>query len=77
MIDKKLQNKFVIQRTDGKPIDPEAFYFVLRLDNDPEAVRAVMDFARRKGNEALYNGVRDRFIKGKVTHDGEHSPKVV
>lgn len=30
---KGLFNKFMITRTDGKPVNPEAEYFVLRLDN--------------------------------------------
>ncbi|KKL93314.1 hypothetical protein LCGC14_1875890, partial [marine sediment metagenome] len=38
---KELYSKYKIQKMNGKPIDPNAQYFVLRLDTDP-AARAAM-----------------------------------
>lgn len=36
-----LFNKYIIQKADGSPIDPNAQYFVLRLDTDIAARIAV------------------------------------
>ena len=33
--------KYIIKKTNGKPIDPKADYFVLRLDKDPHALVAL------------------------------------
>jgi hypothetical protein len=38
---KGLYNKYQVTKTDGSPVDPEAEYFVLRLDTD-EAARAAL-----------------------------------
>jgi len=35
-----LFKKYVITKADGSPVDPEAVYFVLRLDTDPHAEKA-------------------------------------
>ena len=40
-----LYNKYQISHTDGSPIDPEAVYFVLRLDNDLAARKAAKIYA--------------------------------
>jgi len=46
----KVYQKYIISRTDGKPVDPEARYFVLRLDKKDDWGRAcrkaVMELAR-------------------------------
>ena len=42
--------KYHIEKVDGSPVDPEAEYFVLRLDKDPHgrvAARAYADSVRR------------------------------
>jgi hypothetical protein len=38
--------KYIIQKTNGKPVDADAFYFVLRLDEDPHARNAAKEYAR-------------------------------
>ena len=38
--------KYVIEKADGSPVDPEACYFVLRLDTDPAARKAAAQYAR-------------------------------
>jgi len=52
-----LYDKYKIEKADGKPIDPKAKYFVLRIDTDIHArvaLRAYRDSLLRNGeNEAL------------------------
>lgn len=40
-----LFNKYIIQKSDGSPVDPEAQYFVLRIDTDQAARHAVLTYA--------------------------------
>jgi len=40
-----LYNKYVIAKCDGSPIDPQARYFVLRLDTDRCARAAAYHYA--------------------------------
>lgn len=37
--------KYIIEKVDGTPIDPQAEYFVLRIDKDPAARIAAMAYA--------------------------------
>ena len=37
--------KYAIAKTSGKPVDPDAVYFVLRLDADPNARIAAQAYA--------------------------------
>lgn len=39
------QDKYVVLKRSGEPTDPEAIYFVLRLDNDPHARVAAAAYA--------------------------------
>lgn len=39
-------NKYIIKKTNGSSVDPEAFYFVLRIDTDIHAQAAAMEYAR-------------------------------
>ena len=39
------ESKYIITKTSGKPVDPEADYFVLRLDKDPHALEAIYAYA--------------------------------
>lgn len=39
------KNKYVIEKTDGTPLDSQAVYFVLRLDEDPHARVAALAYA--------------------------------
>ena len=45
------QNKYIIKKGDNTPIDPEAWYFVLRIDKDPHARVAAMEYAASIGSE--------------------------
>ena len=42
---KGLYNKYTITKTDGTPVDPNADYFVLRLDTDKFARSAMRFYA--------------------------------
>ena len=40
-----LYNKYIIKKSDGSDVDPNAMYFVLRLDSDAHARTALMAYA--------------------------------
>ena len=40
-----LKRKYIITKTNGKSIDPDAVYFVLRVDKDPHAIPALKAYA--------------------------------
>lgn len=47
----KLYKKYHVTKTDGKPTDPKAVYFVLRIDNitqDPAVWDAMMAYIKGK-----------------------------
>jgi hypothetical protein len=37
--------KYIISKTNGNPVDPEAEYFLLRFDKDPHALKALYAYA--------------------------------
>jgi hypothetical protein len=39
-----LHDKYIVTKVDGSPVDPEAQYFVLRLDTDPSARLALRTY---------------------------------
>ena len=41
----ELYGKYIVSKADGSPVDPDAFYFVLRLDTDPAARIAIVHYA--------------------------------
>lgn len=43
---KGLYGKYKIEKADGTPINPQAQYFILRLDTDPYARRAVRTYIK-------------------------------
>lgn len=57
--DKGVFGKYIIGKADGSDLEPEACYFVLRLDTDPAARRAMGQYARsvRRENETLANDI--------------------
>ena len=50
---KGLYNKYRIEKASGEPIDPKAQYFVLRIDTDLAAKKAMLTYAdeMKKGGE--------------------------
>lgn len=61
MSERGIYGKYVISKADGSEIDPEACYFVLRLDTDGAARKAMGQYARscRKENPLLAERIRD------------------
>lgn len=49
--------KYQIHKADGSPCDPDATYFVLRLDKDPAARAAMLVYAEETDNEELANDI--------------------
>lgn len=49
--------KYRIEKRDGTPIDPEACYFVLRLDTDPAARAAAKAYAENCDNDQLASDI--------------------
>lgn len=41
-----LFSKYIVQKADGSPVDPDAQYFVLWVDKDPAARLAVLTYAK-------------------------------
>lgn len=41
----KLYNKYQITKVSGEPVNPDAQYFVLRIDTDPAARVALLAYA--------------------------------
>jgi len=56
--------KYIISKTDGTPTDPKADYFVLRLDKDPHAQKAILKYAEsvRKDNPQLADDIHTKMV---------------
>jgi len=54
----KLYNKYRIVKTDNTPTDPDAVYFVLRIDTDPAARVALLVYADHCGDDRLASELR-------------------
>lgn len=52
--------KYHITKADGSPVDPNADYFVLRLDKDPAARKAAITYAEACENLELRRDLIDR-----------------
>lgn len=46
-------SKYTVTKRDGSPVEPEAVYFVLRVDTDPAARAALMQYAHKTPNRDL------------------------
>lgn len=46
-----LYGKYIITKTSGEPVEPQAQYFVLRIDTDQHARKALIAYARSVGME--------------------------
>ena len=53
-----LYGKYNIAMVDGSPVDPNSMYFILRIDNDPDALLAAMLWAISKNNWVLLNDLK-------------------
>lgn len=68
-----LYDKYEIRKRDGSPVDPNAKYFVLRLDTDRFAIGAAQRYSKlcREENPKLSEHL-DNLIE-MVTNDRRHS----
>ena len=41
-----LYHKYNITKADGSPVDPDARYFILRIDTDPAAREVLLSYAK-------------------------------
>ncbi len=57
---------YIIHKADGSDVDPEAIYFVLRLDADPHARAAAFAYALsvQDDNLQLACDLRDKIYEG-------------
>ena len=58
-----LYGKYHIAKADGSPVDPEADYFVLRLDTDPVARRAAREYSYMTVDRKLALDLQERITK--------------
>jgi len=63
--------KYSITKADGRPCDPDAEYFVLRLDTDPAARAALRTYAEACGNPVLKEELLARLAYYENTALGE------
>lgn len=67
-----LYGKYIINKSDGSPIDKEAKYFVLRLDTDEAARIALQEYARhiKLANSVLYKDLMRMLRELSTSHEG-------
>ena len=58
-----LYGKYRISKADGSPVDPNADYFVLRLDTDPVARRAAREYSYMTVDRKLALDLQERITK--------------
>lgn len=67
-----LYRKYIVSKANGQPIDPQADYFVLRLDTDPAARAAAYCYAREVEND--FPGLAEELIDRLEQYDFGNSP---
>lgn len=58
--------KYILKKTDGSEIDPEADYFVLRIDKDPVAILAAEVYAQNTPDKDLAAAMLNRIAGHKA-----------
>ena len=67
-----LYGKYKIEKANGSKVDPEADYFVLRLDTDPAARAALFRYAETTKNRELAEDLftkLDKYIHLDITRE--------
>lgn len=60
--------KYKIEKADGSPVDPNAMYFVLRIDTDPHARLALRAYANSiRADEPGFADEIDEWIMSRPT----------
>ena len=63
-----LFSKYKIEKADGSRVDPNAMYFVLRIDTDPHARVALLAYARSiRASEPEFANELDEWIENRPT----------
>lgn len=59
-----LIEKYIITKKDGSPTNPDSDYFVLRLDKDPHAQKAILRYAEsvRVDNPQLADDIHNKMV---------------
>ena len=52
-----LYGKYQIKKADGSPVDPDANYFILRIDNDPDAFSRVIYSEKNLASSSLATAI--------------------
>ena len=67
------EKKYVVSKANGEPTDPKADYFVLRLDKDPHAVKALEAYAKsvQKENPKLAADLWEKIYEYKSKKESE------
>lgn len=63
MSNKGLYKKYIVQKADGTEIDKNADYFVLRLDTDEAARKALIEYAKYTNNNNLVRDILKHISK--------------
>jgi hypothetical protein len=71
-----LYGKYIIQKADGSPVDPEADYFILRLDADPVARIAALEYAIRTDDQKLGEMLEKRVMDHVFSKDDQCRKRV-
>jgi len=71
---KGYKRKYIIRKASGEQVDPNADYFVLRLDKDPHALNALAKYAEsvRKENELFADDLAE-ILQG-YNYESHHPP---
>ncbi len=72
-----LYGKYIIQKADGSPVDPEADYFILRLDADPVARIAALEYAIQTDDQKLGEMLEKRVMDHVFSKDDDQCRKRV
>jgi len=71
-----LYGKYIIQKADGSPVDPEADYFILRLDADPVARIAALEYAIQTDDQKLGEMLEKRVMDHVFSKDDQCRKRV-
>lgn len=58
-----IYGKYILSKADGSDVDPEACYFVLRLDTDDAAIEAMRTYAKHCDNVTLAEEILECIVE--------------
>lgn len=72
-----LYHKYKIERKDGEPLDPWGNYFVLRIDKDIAAQKAIHLYSQEITNKQLSKDLQDQLKKYEYNFNENHIYSIV